>query len=118
VVSLNQLIQTWLLPFHKNHQKQFYIGLNIPALSQEAMAYTDHSEPLLTPLSNSDTDLTDLSYQAELYGAFTCSYQTLDWISGVSTRGFNLVLYLTDISSSIYGKPAMNEFLNCMYKSK
>ena len=118
VVSLNQLIQTQLLPFHKNHQKQFYIGLNIPALSQEAMAYTDHSEPLLTPLSNSDTDLTDLSYQAELYGAFTCSYQTLDWISGVSTRGFNLVLYLTDISSSIYGKPAMNEFLNCMYKSK
>jgi len=116
--SLNQLIQTKLLPFHENHQKQFYIGLNIPALSQEAMAYTDHSEPLLTPLSDSDTDLTDLSYQADLYGTFTCSYQSLDWISGVTTRGFNLALYLTDISSSIYGKPAMNEFLNCMYKSQ
>ena len=116
--SLNQHIQAMLKPYYEKNQKPIYIGLNFPALSEEAMTYTDHSEPLITPLSDGDSYLIDLNNQAYLYSDFTCSYQALNWISGISTRGFNLALHLTDISSSIYGKPAMNEFLKCMYKSQ
>ena len=71
-------------------------------------------EPISSTSKNGDGSFVDLNLQADLYKVFTCNLKSLDWISGVSTRGFNLGIALTDISSSIYGKPAMIEFLNCM----
>ena len=116
--SLTQTIETRLLPFHDKNQKTIYVALNIPSLSAEAMEYTDHMEPIISSPNNVDDNLTDLDIQTNLYKAFTCKLQPLDWISGISTRGFNPSVQLTDFSSTIYGKPAMVEFLNCMNNSQ
>lgn len=112
--SLSQTLNQVLLPFYQRNQKKIYIGINIPALSAEAMEYTDHMEPISSTSKNGDGSFVDLNLQADLYKVFTCNLKSLDWISGVSTRGFNLGIALTDMSSSIFGKPAMIEFLNCM----
>lgn len=112
--SLTTFIEVHLLPFYEQFQKPVFFGLNLPALTLEALEYTDPVEPILSGSPNGETDHTDLEQQAQLYQGFTCVLKSYDWIKGVSARGTNLAIRLSDFSSSIYGKPAMIEFLNCM----
>lgn len=103
-----------------NQQKEVYIALNIPAITLDAMGgYTDHMNPLVSTINNDLTDFIDLENQANLYQDFACATNTFEWIKGgISSRGFNLGLHLTDFSSSIFGKPAMETFLNCVNNSQ
>jgi len=50
----------------------------------------------------------DLNYQALVYNAFLNEIMERDWIKGVVARDFFAPLKLTDASSSINGKPAMD----------
>jgi len=54
----------------------------------------------------------DLASQDYFYQIYTSALAQRDWVSGISTRGFFPVLKMTDFSSSINGKPAMNSFIN------
>ncbi len=116
--SFSQSVQENILPLQSNQQKEVYIALNIPAITLDAMGYTDHMNPLVSTINNDLTDFIDLENQANLYQDFACATNTFEWIKGISSRGFNLGLHLTDFSSSIFGKPAMETFLNCVNNSQ
>lgn len=116
--SFSQSICENILPFQSNQQKEVYIALNIPAITLDAMGYTDHMNPLVSTINNDLTNFIDLESQANLYQDFACTTSSFEWIKGISSRGFNLGLRLTDFSSSIFGKPAMETFLNCVNNSQ
>jgi len=112
--SLTAFIQTHLLPFYEQYQKSVFVAVNIPALTLETLGYTDPVEPVLSGIADDEENRTDMEQQAQLYQWFTCTLKSYEWIKGVTARGINLSLRMSDFSSSIYGKPAMIEYLNCM----
>lgn len=116
--QLKNAIESYPSSVDGNHQKTTYMALNIPALNSEALEYTDHMEPIIASISNGNEAYLDLNKQSQLYRDYSCALMDFDWLSGISSRGFNAAIHLTDISSSIYGKPAMDEFLNCTNNSQ
>ncbi len=48
----------------------------------------------------------DLDLQVQIYNNILPIVANLDWVSGVSIRGYNPVVSMMDGSSSIAGKPA------------
>lgn len=110
---LKSAIDSFVNEHDPAHEKLIFVALNLPSLNIEAMEYTDLMEPIIASASNGNERFLDLNKQSQLYTDFTCGLNDYTWLSGVSSRGFNGTIRLTDISSSIYGKPAMDAFLNC-----
>ena len=106
-------LEAFLTAHDNNSEKPVYLALNFPAINSGAMEYTNLVDPIIPGKTDENESILDLNMQSQLYRDFTCGIKGFNGISGVSSRGFYGALHLTDISSSIYGKPAMDEFLNC-----
>ena len=111
--QLRTALDSFVNAHDASHEKLTFVALNLPSLNSEAMEYTDLMEPIIASVSNGNESFLDLNKQSQLYQDFTCGLKDITWLSGVTSRGFNGAIHLTDISSSIYGKPAMDAFLNC-----
>jgi hypothetical protein len=63
------------------------------------------NDGLFLPYEVSNSPI-DLDLQVQIYNSILPIVADLDWVSGVSIRGYNPVVSLMDGSSSIAGKPA------------
>lgn len=96
-----------------NNQKELIIGLNYPSLKgaeqgcipsgEECYDFRFINQPDLD--QSSFAMVIDLQNQMELYSSSLDAINTIDWIDGVISTGFNPQVALRDQSSSIRGKP-------------
>lgn len=106
--TVSQYLESTVYTFQDQYDLPVYFGLNAPSISTLAAACTS-ADCLINPLDHrySAADV-DLEAQQYFYNTYFPVLTSLDWVKGVSSRGFFPVVKLTDFSSSIYGKPAMD----------
>lgn len=93
----------------KTYKKPVLIGVAYPSATGAALGCVPAGEACLvyrdlTPASEGIT--VQLQTQVDLYNAVFSAANSLDWISGIVSRGFFPPVTLQDGSSSIHGKPA------------
>lgn len=99
--------------FYDTVDKPLYFGLASASLTSTRLGSNLSGSGLVSPFSSQyGSANVDLASQDYFYQIYTGALTDRDWISGISTRGFFPVLQLSDFSSSIYGKPAMNTFIS------
>ena len=99
--------------FYETNKKPLFFGLNAASLTSNRVDSETTGDLLVSPYDPQyGVGNVDLAPQDYFYQVFTTVLTQLDWVSGISTRGFFPVLEMTDFSSSIYGKPAMNSFIS------
>ena len=99
--------------FYETVKKPIFFGLNAASLTSNRVDSESSGDSLVSPYDPQyGAGNVDLASQDYFYQVFTTVLAQRDWISGISTRGFFPILEMTDFSSSIYGKPAMNSFIN------
>ena len=94
------------------NDKQFFAGLNAPALSADDFACPS-ADCLISPRASAyATYPVELTAQLDFYRTYLSALSQRSWVQGISSRGFFPVVKLHDFSSSIYGKPAMQLLMN------
>ena len=94
------------------NDKQFFTGLNAPALSADDFTCPS-ADCLISPRASAyATYPVDLAAQLDFYRTYLSALSQRSWVQGISSRGFFPVVKLHDFSSSIYGKPAMQLLMN------
>lgn len=108
--SVSTYLESNLFAFYDIYDKPVYAGLNAPSLTTQSLAAAG-SNLLISPYDTryGPTNI-DLASQTAFYSAYAPTIAQTSWLSGISTRGFFPIVKLTDFSSSIYGKPAMDVF--------
>jgi len=111
--SLGAYLDGAVYAFYDSVDKPLYCGINSASLTSNRVGAESSSGALIRPTdSQYGSANVDLASQDYFYQVYTPSLAQRDWISGISTRGFFPVLQLTDFSSSVYGKPALNTFID------
>jgi len=99
--------------FYETEDKPVFFGIASASLVSSRLNNDSTSGDLVSPFTSQyGSANVDLDSQNYFYQVYTSVLAQRDWISGISTRGFFPVLQLSDFSSSIYGKPAMNSFIS------
>lgn len=108
--QIGSLLDNKILPDYVSTHKPIFIEISTPAIVQEYSYDLDQLNFLsFTPQNSvSFVDEVDLDYQSFIYNAFLNQIIGRDWINGVVAGDFYAPLKLTDASSSINGKPAMD----------
>lgn len=111
--SVGSYLDGTVYAFYESVDKPLFFGLNAASLTSSRLDSDSATNSLISPLNSQyGTGNVDLASQDYFYQVYTPVLASCDWVSGISTRGFFPVLQLTDFSSSIYGKPAMNSFIS------
>jgi len=111
--SVGTYVDGTVYAFYETTEKPLFFGLNAASLISNRVDSETSNGLLISPfdpqygVGNVDLDSQDYFYQV-----FTAVLSERGWVSGISSRGFFTVLEMTDFSSSIYGKPAMNSFIS------
>ncbi len=99
--------------FYESVDKPLFFGISAASLTSNQVDSENASGLLVSPYNpqygSGNVDLASHDY---FYQVYTAALAQRGWVSGISTRGFFPVLQLTDFSSSIYGKPALNSFIS------
>lgn len=104
--------------FYESVEKPLFFGLNAASLTSNQVNSEMTNGLLVSPFNPQYGDgNVDLESQDYFYQVFSAVLAERGWVSGISTRGFFPVLEMTDFSSSIYGKPAMNSFISLTTKN-
>lgn len=99
--------------FYDTLDLPIFFGLNSASLTSSRMDSDTATGVLISPYNSQYGDgNVDLALQDYFYQIYPSALAERDWVSGISSRGFFPVLQITDFSSSIYGKPAMNSFIS------
>lgn len=99
--------------FYESVGKPLFFGMNAASLASTRVDSEKATSLLISPFDPMyGAGNVDLETQDYFYQVYTSVLAQRSWVSGISTRGFFPVLQLTDFSSSIYGKPAMNSFIS------
>lgn len=99
--------------FFESVEKPLFFGINAASLTSSRVDSETGDDLLISPYDPQyGAGNVDLATQDYFYQVYTSVLAQRGWVSGISTRGFFPVLKLTDFSSSIYGKPAMNSFIS------
>lgn len=111
--SVGTYLDSTVYAFYETVGKPFFFGMNAASLTSHRADDETGSGLLISPFNPQygagDVDLESQNY---FYQVYTAVLAQRDWVSGISSRGFFPVLQLTDFSSSVYGKPAMNSFIS------
>ncbi|MBP6068865.1 MAG: hypothetical protein KA465_01240 [Anaerolineaceae bacterium] len=92
--------------------KQYFAGLNAPALSADDFTCPS-ADCLISPRASAyNAYPANLDTQLNFYRTYLSALSQRSWVQGTSSRGFFPVVKLHDFSSSIYGKPAMQLLSN------
>ena len=111
--SVGSYLDGTVFAFYETVDKPLFFGLNAASLTSSRLDTDIAPDSLVSPFNSQyGTGNVDLASQDYFYQVYTSALASRDWVSGISTRGFFPVLQLTDFSSSIYGKPAMNSFIS------
>jgi len=111
--SFESYLDGTVYAFYETVDKPLFFGLNAASLTSSRLDTDIAPDSLISPFNSQfGTGNVDLTSQDYFYQVYTSALASRDWVSGISTRGFFPVLQLTDFSSSIYGKPAMNSFIS------
>ncbi len=111
--SVGSYLDGTVYAFYETVDKPLFFGLNAASLTSSRLDTDIAPDSLISPFNSQfGTGNVDLTSQDYFYQVYTSALASRDWVSGISTRGFLPVLQLTDFSSSIYGKPAMNSFIS------
>ena len=99
--------------FYQSVGKPLFFGLNAASLVSNQVNSETTNGLLVSPYNPQyGAGNVDLDSQNFFYQVYTAVLAERGWVSGISSRGFFPVMKLTDFSSSIYGKPAMNAFIS------
>ena len=111
--SVGTYLDGTIYAFYEVVEKPLFFGLNAASLTSNRID-SETANGLLVSPSNPQygPGNVDLVSQDYFYQVYTAVLAQRGWVSGISARGFFPVLQLTDFSSSIYGKPAMNSFIS------
>jgi hypothetical protein len=89
----------------KDLNKPVLVGINFPSAQNAFAGCKDDQGSCLNSWSSGTTDL---GVQLKIYNAAIIACVRQNWIMGFVSRNFNLQTALSDNSSSINGKPAMD----------
>jgi len=108
--GIGSILDDQILPAYKSSPKPIFIGFSASSKSPDISNNSYLYDPANLSPQNSRalSEEVDLNYQALVYNAFLNEIMERDWIKGVVARDFYAPLKLTDASSSINGKPAMD----------
>jgi len=106
-------LNNFVVDFQRNFtDKQYFTGLNAPALSLGDFSCLS-ADCLISPRASVYVDYPiDLDAQFNFYQVYGSALSQRSWVQGISSRGFFPVVKLQDFSSSVYGKPAMQLLAN------
>ncbi len=111
--SVGTYLDGTVYAFYESIEKPFFFGLSAASLMSNRVDAEAATSSLISPFNPQfGAGNVDLEIQDYFYQVYTSVLSQRGWVSGISTRGFFPVLQLTDFSSSIYGKPAMNSFIS------
>ena len=111
--SVGTYIDGFVQAFYDQTSKPLFFGIGAASLTSSRIDSGSTSGSLVSPFSvEYGTGNVDLDSQDYFYQVYTAALAERGWVSGISSRGFFPVLTLTDFSSSVYGKPAMNSFIS------
>lgn len=97
--------------FQVKYEKPFFLGLNSPSLLMYS-SDDDLLDKVISPYNpRYGSDNVTLESQSYFYETYVSVWKERPWIFGISSRGFFAGAELVDFSSSIFGKPALLEFL-------
>lgn len=108
--QIGSIIDDLVLPIYKSTHKPILIGFSSPSRKSEEVVNMDLSDhgSFSPQNSMSFSEDVDLEYQNLIYNAFLNEIMSREWIQGIIARDYYAPLKLTDASSSINGKPAMD----------
>ena len=110
--SVGNYFDGTMYAFYETNEKPLFFGLNAASLTSNRVDSETSGNLLVSPYDPQyGVGNVDLASQDYFYQVFTTVLTQLDWVSGISTRFFSPFTN-DDFSSSIYGKPAMNSFIN------
>ncbi|MGB4595051.1 MAG: hypothetical protein WBI14_04020 [Anaerolineaceae bacterium] len=110
--TISKYMDSVIVSFQVKYSKPFYLGLNSPSMLS-FRSDQDLYDRVVSPFSPEyGPDNVTMESQAYFYDTYVTVWKERPWIFGISSRGFFPVVELTDFSSSIYGKPAFQSFLN------
>lgn len=116
--SVTAYLDSTVTTFFDAVDKPLFAGIAASSLVSTQLGNNADRQVLISPFNPQyGAANVDLESQDYFYQVYTSSLSSYDWISGISTRGFFPVLQLTDFSSSIYGKPAMNTFIRLTHQN-
>ncbi len=99
--------------FHDATGKPVILGLSFPSAKGSALGCVTSGTGQcvsVTDLDHPNTSVegveTNLQEQVDLYNALLASMNSVEWITGVISRGYYPPVAVQDSSSSIHGKPA------------
>lgn len=108
--SVGTFLDGTVFAFYETVDKPLFFGISASSLkSSQLNSDVLFVSPFDPQYGEGNVDLASQDY---FYQIYTSALAQRDWVSGISTRGFFPVLKMTDFSSSINGKPAMNSFIN------
>ncbi len=111
--SVGTYLDGTVVVFYETVNKPLFFGINAASLTINRVDSETAPGILVSPFNPQfGTGNVDLASQDYFYQVYTSVLAQRDWVSGISSRGFFPILQLTDFSSSIYGKPAMNSFIS------
>lgn len=108
--TFSSVINEQVLSIHEQSNLPIILALGYPSTSDalEGCLLIDEvcsNDGLFTPAEVVQSNI-DLDLQVRIYNTILPIAANLDWVSGISIRGYNAVVSLMDGSSSIAGKPA------------
>lgn len=113
-INAESIVDTELYTLYSQFHKPIYVGISYPSADGTATACVMntssecHNSLLISPFDKELFAEIDLQAQADIYNALLDVFSKRDWINGIVSRGFFMPVKQTDISSSVYGKPAMD----------
>ncbi len=106
--SLSTYLDGVVSAFLSPYAKPAYFGLSCPSFTTNMELPADFDYELNPYHSGFGPANVDLFSQQYFYDIYESVLASLDWVKGVSSRGFFPVMKMTDFSTSVYGKPAMD----------
>lgn len=111
VDSVGGFFDSIIYGFYEAQQKPVYFGLNGASFTTADTSDNKNSSNIISSTNGTyNSHNVDLDAQSQFYSAYLNAISVRGWVSGVASRGYFPGMKMTDFSSSIYGKPALNLF--------
>lgn len=111
VDSVGGFFDSIIYGFYEAQQKPVYFGLNGASFTTADTSDNKNPSNIISSTNGTyNSHNVDLDAQSQFYSAYLNAISVRGWVSGVASRGYFPGMKMTDFSSSIYGKPALNLF--------
>jgi len=109
--TVSKYMDSVIVSFQIKYSKPFYLGLNSPSLQSFRSSYELYDRVISPFFPQYGVDNVTMESQAYFYDTYVAIWKERPWIFGIASRGFFPGAELADFSSSIFGKPAILNFV-------